>query len=90
MASNSAVPWSAEEQPLDADHVAVWHDRQSRRAFDRAAAGLSHAHGNLRLQRMGGRRQLVDSDWERRFAVGAGRQQSASWMGSTCSSTRPN
>ena len=66
---------AAGEQRFDADHVAARRHRQNQRVLDCAAAGLGHAHGDLRLQRMGGRGQLVETDGKFRFAGRVGRRQ---------------
>ena len=49
--------------------------RQRELALDRAAAGLGHAHGDLRLERPRRRRQLVERDGEARLAVVVGLRQ---------------
>ena len=66
---------AAREQRLDADHVAARRHRQRQLVLDGAAAGLGHAHGDLRFERMRARRQLVEIDGETRLAGGIGRRQ---------------
>ena len=83
---------AAGEQRLDADHVAARRDRQRDLALDGAAAGLGHAHRDLRLQRAGARRQLVELTGKLALPAAsvAGRSSSGCWTGSTSSSVKPN
>ncbi len=66
---------AAREQRLDADHVACGRHRQRDFALDRAAAGLRHAHRDLRFERMRARRRLVEIDRKLGVAGVVGRRQ---------------